>query len=85
MEADPDECPPARSDPPVQGRTWFVVTKTRRAIGPPHAPVRGARGQGLAEYALAAGVLAGLGVAVLALFQQSLGVAIQALVRAVNG
>ncbi len=55
------------------------------AIAASTACLRGVRGQGLAEYALAAGLLAGLGVAVLTLFQQSLGVVVQALLRAVNG
>ncbi len=70
--------------PSCQGRTWFVVRKTRRLIAPPLGVLRDVRGQGLAEYALAAGLLAGLGVAVLALFQQWLGVAVQALLHAVN-
>jgi hypothetical protein len=63
----------------------LVVTNLYLAMAAFRAAVKDARGQGLAEYALAAGLLAGLGFAVLALFQQWIEVAERALLQAVNG
>ena len=61
------------------------MTNVYLAVAAFRAAVAGARGQGLAEYALAAGILAGLGFAVLAPFQQWLEVAERALLQVVNG
>ena len=62
-----------------------MVALARRSVRSITTRGPGQDGQGLAEYALAAGVLAGLGFAVLAMFQQWIEVLERALLHAVNG